>query len=93
MLKGFFLLLVVGISHLQYQVWFGDSGYFAKESMVQEREEIENKLLVLKAKNRLIRNQIGELRRSPDAIESHARTRLGMIMPGELFFIAPEEGS
>ena len=46
MLKGFFLLLVGGFSYLQYQVWFGDSGYFAKESMVQEREEIENKLLV-----------------------------------------------
>ena len=93
MLKGLFLLLVLGFLYLQYQVWFGNSGYFAKESMVQEREELENKLLVLKAKNRLIRNQIGELRRSPDAIESHARTRLGMIMPGELFFIAPEECS
>ena len=62
----------------------------------QERYEVFTMGFGRKAKEMVqydYRNQKGELRRSRKAIESHARTRLGMIMPGEIFFIAPEEDS
>jgi len=91
MLKGLCIVLFFVFLYLQYQVWLGDSGYFAREAIIRDRAQIESKLLILRAKNRLIANQIKELRRSPDPIESHARTRLGMIKPGEIFLIVPEE--
>jgi len=93
MMKKLCALLVVVFLYLQFQVWLGKSGYFAQRAIIYDQETIESKLKILKAKNRLITNQIKELRRSPDSIESHARAKLGMIKPGETFFIVPEEGS
>ena len=91
MLKGLCIALIVVFLYLQYQVWLGSTGYFTRKAVIQDQEQIESKLMILRAKSRLITNQIKELRRSPDPIESHARTRLGMIKSGEIFLIVPEE--
>ena len=93
MIKGLCTVLIVVFLYLQFQVWFGKSGYFAKKTILYDQEKIESKLMILKAKNRLITSQIKELRRSPGSIESHARSKLGMIKPGETFVIVPKEGS
>ena len=93
MLKGICAVLVVVLFYLQYQIWHGKSGYFAREAIIHDREKIVSKLTILKTKNHLITNEIRELRRSTGLIESHARTRLGMIKEGEIFLIVPEEGS
>ena len=93
MIKGLCTVLIVVFLYLQFQVWFGKAGYFAQKTILYDQEKIESKLMILKAKNRLITSQIKELRRSPGSIESHARSKLGMIKPGETFVIVPEEGS
>ena len=77
--------------YLQIQVWFGLSGYFAQEVIKNELTQKRDKLMILKNKNQVIGNQIQELKRTPESIESYARSRLGMIRKGELFFLVPKK--
>ena len=77
--------------YLQIQVWFGLSGYFAQEAIKNELTQKRDKLMILKNKNQVIGNQIQELKRTPESIESYARSRLGMIRKGELFFLVPKK--
>ena len=93
MVKSFCFFLIALLAYLQYLVWFGDSGFFARQSTNQDLKKIEDKLLIMKEKNRILSNQIMELKVNPGAIESHARLKLGMIEPGELFFMVPETTS
>ena len=90
MVKGFCFFLIAVLAYLQYLVWFGNSGFFARQSINQDLKKIEDKLVVMREKNRFLSSQIRELKVNPGAIESHARLKLGMIEQGELFFMVPE---
>ena len=79
--------------YLQYQYWFGDFGFFARQVADRDLKKIEDKLFVMKEKNRILSRQIRELKVNPESIEAHARIKLGMIGPGELFFMVPETTS
>ena len=93
MVKSFCFFLIALLAYLQYLIWFGDSGFFVRQSTNQDLKKIQDKLLVMKGKNQILSNQIRELKVNPGAIESHARLKLGMIEPGELFFMVPETTS
>tara|TARA_A100000164_G_scaffold243563_1_gene216582 strand:- start:6 stop:299 length:294 start_codon:yes stop_codon:yes gene_type:complete len=93
MVKSFCFFLIALLAYLQYLVWFGDSGFFARQATNQDLKKIEDKLLVMKEKNRILSNQIRELKVNTGAIESYARLKLGMIERGELFFMVPETTS
>ena len=93
MLKYFCLFLILLLLYVQYLVWFGESGYFAQELLNQDSKRVEDKLIVMKEKNRILSNQIRELKLNPKSIESEARLKLGMIKPGEFFFMVSEKTS
>ena len=91
MLKSFCLFLSLLFFYIQYLVWFGQAGYFAQNLTSRDLKKIEDKLIVLKEKNRILGNQIRELKMNPKSIESEARLKLGMIKPGEYLFLVPEK--
>ena len=93
MLKYFCLFLISLLFYIQYLVWFGESGYFEQKTMNRDFKKIEDKLIVMQEKNRILSNQIRELKSNPKSIESEARLKLGMIKPGEFFFMVPEKTS
>ncbi len=93
MIKCFCLFLGFFFIYLQYQYWFGDFGFFARQVADRDLKKIEDKLFVMKEKNRILSRQIRELKVNPESIEAHARIKLGMIGPGELFFMVPETTS
>ena len=79
--------------YLQYQYWLGDFGFFARQVADRDHKKMEDKLFVMKEKNRILSRQIRELKVNPESIEAHARIKLGMIEPGEFFFMVPETNS
>ena len=93
MIKCFCLFLGFFSIYLQYQYWFGDFGFFARQVADRDLKKIEDKLFVMKEKNRILSREIRELKVNPESIEAHARIKLGMIGPGELFFMVPETTS
>ncbi len=83
-------ILLVMLAVLQYRLWVGD-GSFAEVSALrrdiqQQRGEIER----MKRRNQALEAEVDNLRRGLDAIEDRARSDLGMIRDGEIFYQIPE---
>ncbi|MCY4342130.1 MAG: septum formation initiator family protein [Gammaproteobacteria bacterium] len=82
------LLLVLG---LQYQSWFGDSGYFKATALKAQLEAEERRAELQRQRNRLLRGEVMALTGSDAAVEARARADLGMIKDGEVFYIVTDE--
>jgi cell division protein FtsB len=75
---------------LQYRLWVGD-GSFAEVSALRreiraQRDDIDR----MKRRNQALQAEVDDLRRGLDAIEGRARSELGMIREGEIFYQIPE---
>ena len=81
------LLLLLG---LQYQSWFGDSGYFKAAALKAQLQAEERRAELQKQRNRLLRGEVMALTESDAAVEARARTDLGMIKDGEVFYIVTD---
>ena len=79
-------VLVVLLIYLQYILWFGKGGIrdeqMLKRTVVQQQAEIS----VLKERNRALAAEVLDLKQGMEAIEELARSEMGMIKDGELFF-------
>jgi cell division protein FtsB len=77
------ILLVVGI---QYPLWFGKGGWMRVRQLNQqlEQQQAENDKLALR--NATLSAEVLDLKTGLEAIEERARSELGMIKPGEVFF-------
>lgn len=79
-LLGLLLLL------LQYPLWLGD-GSFSKVWRLQESVEVQKKAnSELEVRNASLEAEVLDLKQGLDAIEERARTELGMIKQGEIFY-------
>ena len=71
---------------LQHPLWFGSGGVFTvwrlhREIAVQEQENAR-----LKDRNQALEADVNDLKQGLAAIEERARTELGMVKKGEIFF-------
>ena len=77
-----FVLLVV----LQIQLWFGTHGVFKlpnlEDAIVQQIDINEQ----LAARNQQLHAQVIELKEGREALEDRARSHLGFIKEGEVFY-------
>ncbi len=76
---------------LQYPLWFGNGGVFAvwrlnREIAAQEQENVR-----LKDRNQALEADVNDLKQGLAAIEERARTELGMVKKGEVFFQVIEQ--
>lgn len=83
------ILLLIG---LQAKLWFGQGGrpevqHLQERVATQERENAE-----LHKRNDALAAEVEDLKSGTEAIEERARSELGMIKPGEVFYqvIEPE---
>ena len=82
------LLLLLG---LQYQSWFGDSGHIKAAALKAQLKAEERRAERQNQRNRLLRGEVMALSESDAAVEARARTDLGMIKDGEVFYILTDE--
>ncbi len=70
---------------LQYQLWFGENGYTDKRKL--KKDIIEQQQLVDKQleANRILQEDVRDLKSGLEAVEEHARLDLGLIKAGETF--------
>ena len=76
------LLLVV----LQYRLWVGPGSLAEVNNLKQEIAELEKELVGLRERNRALQAEVKDLRGGQSAIEERARSELGMIKEGEVFY-------
>lgn len=89
-MKWLILSLVVVLLGLQYRLWVGEGSL---ADVVRLNQEIESQALEndrLKERNRVLATEVESLKSGLDAVEERAREDLGMIKPGETFFMVVE---
>jgi cell division protein FtsB len=71
---------------LQYRLWFGDGGLAEQHRLDSKLEELREQNAELQARNQRFAHEILELREGTEAIEERARSELGLIRQGEIFY-------
>ncbi|MGH1373309.1 MAG: cell division protein FtsB [Cellvibrionaceae bacterium] len=89
-MKWLIVTLSVLLVGLQYRLWVGEGSLaevvrLGDERAVQARENDR-----LRERNRILAAEVEGLKSGLDAVEERAREDLGMIKPGETFFMVVE---
>ena len=90
-MRGLLVLLVVLLLAVQYGVWFGRGGM---RDVSQTREQIAGQLArneQLDMRNRGLAAEVADLKDGLDAVEELARSEMGMVREGEVFFQIMEQ--
>lgn len=84
------ILLLTLLSGLQWRLWVADGG-IAHTHRLQtqvDAQRMENE--TLKVRNVALDAEVADLNSGVQAIEARARTTLGMIRQGEMFYLVVE---
>jgi len=81
------IALALLLAALQYRLWFGQGSLPAVSDLRARvtRESQENAKLA--ARNQRLEHEVASLKHSDQAIESRARSELGMIKGNETFYL------
>jgi cell division protein FtsB len=85
--RAFTVLFVLAALALQYKYWFSDVGYFRAETLAVEVTKHEQRLDRLIERNRILAVEVRAVKHGLDAVEARARSDLGMVKPGETFYL------
>ena len=77
---------------LQYRLWVGEGSYAEVKHLQTEIARQKSDLKRMQQENLELRAEIEDLKKGLDAIEERARSELGMIRQGEIYFqiVEPE---
>jgi cell division protein FtsB len=79
-------ILGVLILLLQYPLWLGKGGWLRAWQLDQEVSRQKGKNGQLDARNATLAAEVRDLKTGTEAIEERARSEMGMLRPGEVFF-------
>ena len=92
-MRVFIALLLLVTLYLQYALWFQRGGIRdvdkLRESVTEQRAEIQR----LRERNQALAAEVMDLKQGLEAIEERARSDMGMIKDGEVFFRMTDPGS
>lgn len=80
------LILIGLILLLQYPLWLGKGGWLKVWDIGHQVDEQKKTNQQTQLRNAVLDAEVRDLKQGTDAIEDHARSELGMIKPGEVFF-------
>jgi cell division protein FtsB len=80
------LILLVLFVALQYRLWVGKGSLAEVANLQREISALEQELDNLRERNRALQAEVEDLRTGNAAIEERARSELGMIKEGEIFY-------
>ena len=78
---------------LQYKIWLQDGGIPEVIQLQQEIEVVKTEVGKLQERNSSLDAEVKDLKKGLDAIEERARSEMGMIKEGEVYYqvIEPEK--
>ena len=72
--------------YLQYALWFGKGGVRDVGILRRNVAEQQAEISALKERNQALAAEVLDLKQGLEAIEERARSEMGMVKKGELFF-------
>jgi cell division protein FtsB len=87
------LLLLMLLVVLQYRLWVGEGSLAEVHGLKLEIAQQKAVLEKLRQRNRALQAEVLDLKKGLDAVEERARSELGMIKEGEVFYqvVEPEK--
>ena len=86
-MKILFTFLAFVIVTLQYQLWLGEDSIRALNLLEIDLEAQRQGNAELIERNRLVEIEVLDLKNGLEAVEERARSELGMIRDGEIFYL------
>lgn len=80
------VLLLVLLVLLQWRLWFGAGGMRTVWELEQAVEAQQAENLERERRNRSLAAEVEDLKKGLEAIEERARSEMGMIREGEIFY-------
>lgn len=85
-MRGLIVALAALLLLLQYSLWFGRGGMRDVASLRDQIAAQEAENAKLDARNNALLAEVMDLKQGLDAIEEIARSEMGMVRQGEVFF-------
>ena len=80
------LVLLILLVWLQYKIWLQDGGIPEVLQLQQEVESVKTEVDKLEERNASLDAEVQDLKKGLDAIEERARSEMGMIKEGEVYY-------
>lgn len=80
-----FVLLLL-LTWLQYKIWLQDGGIPEVMQLQEEVGEVAIEVKKLQERNASLAGEVKDLKKGLDAIEERARSEMGMIKQGEVYY-------
>ncbi len=86
-------VLVLLLLALQYRLWVGEGSLAEVHQLRQEIGRQQQELDAMKQRNKVLEAEIVDLKTGLEALEERARSELGMIRKGEIYYqvVEPQE--
>jgi len=85
-------VLVVLFVVLQYRLWVGEGSLAEVATLERDVEAQQQAIEKMKKRNMAMHAEIDSFKKDQDAVEERARSDLGMIREGEIYFQMPDSG-
>jgi len=94
MLRYVALILLILLIALELKLWTGDGGMREVWRLQQRLDDQKKENARLKQRNEALAAEVQDLKTGKEAIEERARSELGLIKPGEVFYqvVEPQPG-
>ncbi len=86
-MKAALLVLAILLAGLQFRLWTGSGSVPSVHKLQARISHTQNANDKLKARNQKLEKEVALLKHSKEAIESRARSELGMIKGNETFYL------
>jgi cell division protein FtsB len=86
LLRWLALILIALLIGLQIKLWVGDGGMRDLRAIRARVSEQQAENARLKLRNDALHADVEDLKHGRDAVEARARSQLGLIKPGEVFY-------
>ncbi|KAF1701856.1 cell division protein FtsB [Pseudoxanthomonas suwonensis] len=91
MLRWVLLGLLILLGWLQYRLWFGIGNAGEVTALAAQVEAQRRENAGLEERNAALAAEVRDLKEGVAAVEERARSELGMIKPGEVFYRVVED--
>ncbi len=85
-MKKIVLVLLILLLWLQYKIWLQDGGIPEVLQLQQEVKVVKTEVRQLQERNQSLNAEVQDLKKGLAAIEERARSELGMIKKGEVYY-------
>jgi cell division protein FtsB len=80
------IVLLLLFFWLQYKIWLQDGGIPEIVQLQQEVADVKVEVQTLQERNASLDAEVKDLKKGLDAIEERARSEMGMIKEGEVYY-------